>query len=113
MSTADSPTSAAAEGGLKPGLKSGHMRRQLERDAPEKLKVKMWLYPWLTWFSIVAIVAIVASMAVIDDEATRSYLVPSLVSLAIVVAAAFLRGRRVREPAATPGPRQAARPGAA
>ena len=89
------------------------MRRQLERDAPERLKVKMWLYPWLTWFSIVAIVAIVASMAVIDDEATRSYLVPSLISLAIVVAAEFLRGRRVREPPATPGPRQAARPGAA
>ena len=89
------------------------MRRQLERDAPEKLKVKMWLYPWLTWFSIVAIVAVVASMAVIDDEATRSYLVPSLISLAIVVAAAFLRGRRKRESAAAPRPRQAARSGAA
>jgi L-asparagine transporter-like permease len=32
------------------------MRRQLERDAPEKLTVKMWLYPWLTWLSIIAIV---------------------------------------------------------
>jgi GABA permease len=89
------------------------MRRQLEREAPEKLKVKMWLYPWLTWVSIIAIVAIVASMAVVDDEATRSYLVPSLISLAVVVAAAFIRGRRESGQRATPGPAQAARPGAA
>ena len=89
------------------------MRRQLEREAPEKLKVKMWLYPWLTWLSIIAIVAVVASMAVVDDEATRSYLVPSLISLAVVVAAAFIRGRRERDQPATPGPTQAARPGAA
>ena len=89
------------------------MRRQLEREAPEKLKVKMWLYPWLTWLSIIAIVAVVASMAVVDDEATRSYLVPSLISLAVVVAAAFIRGRREREQPATAGPTQAARPGAA
>ena len=88
------------------------MRRQLERESPEKLKVRMWLYPWLTWFSIVSIVAVVASMAVVDDEATRSYLIPSLISLAVVVAAAFIRERRRRgsEPAATreaPGAPQA------
>ena len=51
------------------------------------------LYPWLTWASIVAIVAIVASMAFVNDEATRAYLVPSLISLAIVVAVAFGRER--------------------
>ena len=73
----------------------------------------MWLYPWLTWVSIIAIVAIVASMAVVDDEATRSYLVPSLISLAVVVAAAFIRSRRESGQRATPGPAQAARPGAA
>jgi len=49
--------------------------------------------PWLTWASIVAIVAIVASMAFVNDEATRAYLVPSLISLAIVVAVAFGRER--------------------
>jgi L-asparagine transporter-like permease len=89
------------------------MRRQLERDAPEKLKVKMWFYPWLTWFSIVAIVAVIASMAVVDDEATRSYLIPSLISLAVVVAAAFIRGRRERGPTTAREPAAAARSGAA
>ena len=52
------------------------MRRQLERESPERLKVKMWFYPWLTWFSIIAIVAVICSMALVDDEATRSYLIP-------------------------------------
>ena len=73
----------------------------------------MWLYPWLTWVSIVAIVAVIASMAVVDDEATRSYLIPSFISLAIVVAAAFIRGRRERAPSSTRRSAQAPRPGAA
>ena len=72
------------------------MRRQLEREAPERLKVKMWLYPWLTWFSIVAIVCVICSMALVNDEATRSYLVPSLISVAVVLAAAFIKGRLER-----------------
>jgi GABA permease len=85
------------------------MRRRLEREAPERLKVRMWLYPWLSWFTVIAIVAIVASMAFVEDEATRSYLIPSLISLAVVLAAAFLRGR----PAAKPRRERAPRPGAA
>jgi GABA permease len=73
----------------------------------------MWFFPWLTWFSIVAIVAVIASMAVVDDEATRSYLIPSLISLAVVVAAAFIRGRRERGPATAREPAGAARSGVA
>jgi GABA permease len=72
------------------------MRRRLERDAPERLKVRMWLYPWLTGASIVAIVAVIASMALVDDEATNSYLIPSLISLAVVLAAAFAKERLER-----------------
>jgi hypothetical protein len=48
-----------------------------------------------------------------SSHATRSYLVPSLISLGVVVAAAFIRGRREGEQRATRGPTQAARPGAA
>jgi GABA permease len=90
------------------------MRRQLEREAPERLKVRMWLYPWLTWASIVAIVAVVGSMAFVNDEATRAYLAPSLISLAIVVAVAFGRERLARpkrSPAQRPGSPAAARGG--
>ena len=88
------------------------MRRQLERESPERLKLKMWFYPWLTWFSIIAIVAVICSMALVNDEATRSYLIPSLISVAVVVGAAFIKGRaekRRAEPAAEgAGPRGAA-----
>jgi GABA permease len=82
------------------------MRSRLERDAPERLKVRMWLYPWLTWFSIVAIVAVIGSMALVDE--TDAYLIPSLISLAVVLAAAFARHRFERDRARAP-----ARPSAA
>jgi GABA permease len=79
------------------------------------LKVKMWLYPWLTWFSIVAIVCVIGSMALVNDEATRSYLVPSLISVAAVLAAAFIKGRLERgrgQAAAEPAGRRKAAAGA-
>jgi hypothetical protein len=56
----------------------------------------MWLYPWLTCLTIVAIVASVVSMAFVNDDATRDYLVPSLISAAIVLLVAFGRGRVAR-----------------
>jgi GABA permease len=69
----------------------------------------MWLYPWLTWLSIIAIVAIVGSMAFVEDEATRSYLVPSLISLAVVLLAAFVRGRAASSRSAEQRPLQVPR----
>jgi GABA permease len=69
-------------------------RRRLEREAPERLTLKMWAYPWLTWLSIVAIVAVIASMAFVDS--VRSQLVPSLISIALVVAIGVWRDRRAR-----------------
>ena len=77
------------------------MRRTLERDAPERLKLRMWLFPWLTYLAIAAMVAVIASMAFIDD--VRSQLIPSFISLAVVLAAAWLRYRHVagRDRAAT------------
>jgi GABA permease len=65
------------------------MRARLEREDPEKLKVRMWAYPWLTWLVIVAIVVVIGSMAFVDD--VRDQLWWSLGSLAIVLAAAWLR----------------------
>jgi GABA permease len=84
------------------------MRRQLEREASHKLKVRMWLYPWLTWAAIVAIVAVIGSMALVNDEATRAYLVPSLISLALVLAVAFGRERLAKR---RPSARAARQPG--
>jgi GABA permease len=68
------------------------MRARLEREAPERLEVRMWGYPWLTWLVIAAIVVVIASMALVDD--VRSQLWWSLGSLAVVLGAYFVRSRR-------------------
>jgi GABA permease len=58
------------------------MRRQLEREAPDRLRVRMWAYPYLTWLCILAIIAVIVSMAF--RPADRSQLILSLVSAAVL-----------------------------
>ena len=65
------------------------MRRRLEREAPERLQLKMWFYPWLTYLSIVGIVAVLIGMAVISD--LRPLLIASLISLGVMLVAYALR----------------------
>jgi GABA permease len=67
-------------------------RRRLEAEAPERLKLRMWLFPWLTYAAIVAMVAVIVAMALVDD--VRSQLIPSFISLAVVLAAGWLRYRQ-------------------
>src|SRR3954453_23224099 len=38
------------------------MRARLEREDPEKLQVRMWAYPWLTWLVMAAIVVVIGSV---------------------------------------------------
>jgi GABA permease len=68
------------------------MRRRLEREDPERLKLRMWAFPWLTYLAIAAMVAVIASMALVKD--VRSQLLPSFISLAVVLIAAWWHGRR-------------------
>src|SRR5690242_7183486 len=82
------------------------LRRRLERTDPESLQLRMWLFPWLTYLSIAAMVAVIAAMALVDD--VRSQLIPSFISLAVVLLAAWLRYRQPRAERAVPG-RQPAR----
>jgi len=67
------------------------LRKRFEREDPERLKLKMWAYPYLTILTIVAFVAIILSMWVI--EATRSQFYLSMLSAALVVAAYFFLRR--------------------
>ena len=76
------------------------MRRTLERESPDKLTLKMWCFPWLTYVSIAAMVAVIAAMALVDD--VRAQLWWSLGSLAVVLAIAFWRQRRSTAPRTTP-----------
>jgi len=65
------------------------LRRQLERDAPERLRVRMWLYPGLTVVAIAMMLAIVAAMAFIPEQ--RFPLLFGLVSALIMLAGYLLR----------------------
>jgi GABA permease len=71
------------------------LRRRLEHEAPERLRVRMWGYPWLTRLAIAAMLAILAAMAVIPEQ--RVSLAFGLVSAAILLGAHLLRRSLRRE----------------
>jgi GABA permease len=71
------------------------IRRRLEREAAERLTLKMWLFPWASYGVIAAILAVLAAMAFTPDLATQLY--ASLAVLAVVLALFF--GVRRRMPA--------------
>ena len=69
------------------------MRRRLERDAPERLEVRMWGFPWLSYLVIAGILVVIASMALVAEVRSQLYL--GLLSFAVVLGAYWrLRVRR-------------------
>lgn len=69
------------------------MRRQLEREAPDRLKLRMWGYPYLSWATLVAIIVVLSSMLLVPDARSQLYL--SVLSLAaILVTYVLVRSRR-------------------
>ena len=61
------------------------LRRRLEREMPERLRMRMWGFPYLTRCAIVAMLAIVAAMAFIPEQ--RAPLVFGLASVVVLLAA--------------------------
>lgn len=61
------------------------LRRRLEREDPERLRVKMWAYPYLTYVAIAGMIAIVVAMAFIPEQ--RTPLLLGVVSLGILILA--------------------------
>jgi GABA permease len=59
------------------------LRARLEREAPEKLRVRMWGYPYLTILAIVGMFAILAAMAFIPEQ--RAPLLFGLLSAAVML----------------------------
>jgi GABA permease len=68
------------------------LRRRLEREDPDALQVRMWLYPWLTYFTIAAIAVVIASMAFVSDVRPQLWL--GLVSVGVVLVAYWIKSRR-------------------
>jgi GABA permease len=67
------------------------LRARLEREAPEKLRVKMWAYPHLTRLAIGGMLAIVAAMALIPEQ--RLPLGFGVASVAVMLVGYELRSR--------------------
>ncbi len=74
------------------------IRRRLEREEPERLSVKMWLFPWASWFAVAAIVAILAVMGL--TASSRGQFAASMAVLAASLLAFLVRRRsRLARPA--------------
>ncbi|GAA3063927.1 amino acid transporter [Streptomyces sp. NRRL B-1568] len=54
------------------------MRRQLEREAPEKLVVRMWCFPVLTWVALAGVVGVLALMLREQDTRVQLYFTAGL-----------------------------------
>lgn len=81
------------------------MRKIIQAEAPEKLVVKMWLYPYLTWATAALIVFVLGYMLT-DTEGEssgRTTVLLSLLVAAVVVLIAFVKewdGRQGRRSSA-------------
>lgn len=70
------------------------MRRRLEREAQERLKLRMWGYPCLSWITLIAILAVVGSMLLVEDARSQLYL--SALSALVIVGTYLLVRRKPR-----------------
>ncbi len=70
------------------------LRRRIEKETPEKLKVKMWLFPYLTYLTILVLIGIFIAQAFIDDMRLQFYLT-SLITI-FVIGSYFLFYRKER-----------------
>lgn len=75
------------------------LRKRLEVEAPERLRLKMWGYPYLSWVAILAMLAIVAAMAFIPDQ--RAPLLFGVVSTLVMLLGYVWSRRRARGDAGT------------
>ncbi|SCE61288.1 gamma-aminobutyrate:proton symporter, AAT family [Streptomyces sp. Termitarium-T10T-6] len=71
------------------------MRGIILRENPDKLVVRMWLFPYLTWATIAAISFILVYM--LTDDTAREQVVLSLLVAALVVGISLVREMRDRK----------------
>ncbi|MEV5983675.1 amino acid permease [Streptomyces sp. NPDC052051] len=81
------------------------MRKIIQREAPEKLTVKMWLYPYLTWATTALMLGVLAYMLTDTEHNGRTTVSLSLLVAAVVVAVALVKQKlgRDRAPEAVAG----------
>ncbi|WP_371529165.1 amino acid permease [Streptomyces sp. NBC_01283] len=68
------------------------LRRRIEREAPERLVLRMWAFPYLTWAALAAMAAVLGLM--LTDDGARPQLLWSAGATGLVLLVAGLRERR-------------------
>ncbi|WP_122620109.1 amino acid permease, partial [Streptomyces sp. Tu 4128] len=69
------------------------MRRIIEAEAPEKLVVRMWLFPYLTWVAAAVIVFVLGYMLTDTENNGRTTVLLSLLVAALVIVVALVKQR--------------------
>lgn len=71
------------------------LRGRLEREAPERLTIRMWWHPWGSLIAVAAMIAVVAAMALTPSLANQFY-ASLLVIVAVLAAYLPVRSARLR-----------------
>lgn len=77
------------------------MRKIIQAEAPEKLVVRMWLYPYLTWATAALIVFVLGYMLTDTEHDGRETVLLSLLVAAVVLVIAVVREKVGRGRAAS------------
>ncbi|MFI0741022.1 amino acid permease [Streptomyces sp. NPDC021100] len=70
------------------------LRRRIEREMPERLTLRMWCFPYLTWAALAGMAAVLVLM--LTDDAARPQLLWSAAATGAVLAVAGIREFRIR-----------------
>ncbi|MFG3254614.1 amino acid permease [Streptomyces sp. NPDC048172] len=81
-------------------LSQVRLRRRLEREDPGALTLKMWGYPYLSWFTVGAMAVVILAMAFLPD--TRMDFAASALTLVVILGAYAVRRRRSPEDQRSP-----------
>jgi L-asparagine transporter-like permease len=68
------------------------LRKKIEREAPERLQIRMWLFPWLSYATVLGIIGVLIAMALTPAHASELY--SSLLVVVIALAAYAVVHRR-------------------
>ncbi|RAX45289.1 GABA permease [Arthrobacter sp. AQ5-06] len=80
------------------------MRRKLESEDPGSLKLKMWLFPWLSYATIALMAAVILAMAFLPS--TQSQFLMSGLTLVIILVSFEVRRRLGKRPGRPIGPNE-------
>jgi L-asparagine transporter-like permease len=70
------------------------LRRQMEQATPERLTIKVWLFPWLTYVTIAAMFGVLIAMAVTEGRSAE-FRASAVVVVIVALAYVALRWRRM------------------